>query len=400
MRVGQLLALQAICLLAVAIAACTPVDQPLAELIGESARLEPDSAGSSPAPPRSDAGEMEPMPPRPAGAGAGGSAARPNDGQPAAPETEPPQEFLPDNPNSCTDGIISPERRRLDMYILMDSNITLPGIGLWELVTSGLNMFVESSIPSATGVGIRYFGLECDPAAYEEADVDVELLSENAAAISRSTALRRFTASPMLPALQGGINYARARAIEYPDWKQVVVLVSDGFTQDFMCPYTPDDLQAAAADGYFGLPAVETHVVGVGARVNVEGLDEFVARFGAFNDIARAGGSEVSTQVERTDDPAAFMEALLSVRRRAQPCEFRAPEGVPIDQFGVWRYSLADEVPRVANAERCRDAQGWYYDRRAAPFAVSLCPQTCGWLRESDEHELRYLLGCAATTRN
>lgn len=398
MRVGQLLALQAICLLAAAYAACSPVEQPLGVLIGESARVGPEGM-AAPAP-RSGSGDSEGVPQEPTAAGGAGSAARPSAGQPSEPEPEPPQEFLPDNPNSCTDGVISPERRRLDMYILMDSNITLPGIGLWELVTSGLNMFVQTAPPSPTGIGIRYFGRECDPAAYEVADVDVDLLPDNAEAISRSTALRRFTASPMLPALQGGINYAQARAIEYPDWKQVVVLVSDGFTQDFTCPYTPDDLQSAAAEGYFGSPAVETHVVGVGARVNVEGLDEFVERFGAFNDIARAGGSEMSTQVERTDDPAAFTEALQSVRRRAQPCEFRAPEGVPIDQFGVWRYSLADEVPRVANAERCRDAQGWYYDRRAAPFAVSLCPQTCGWLRESEEHELRYLLGCAASTRN
>lgn len=398
MRAGQLLALQAICLLAAASAACAPVEQPLGVVIGESARVEPEDSAAEP--PHSGADAAEAMEPPPAATGAGGSAARPNAGEPSTPEPEPPQEFLPDNPNNCTDGVISPERRRLDMYILMDSNITLPGIGLWELVTSGLNMFVQTPPPSPTGIGIRYFGLECDPAAYEMPNVNVELLPDNAEAISRSTALRRFTTSPMLPALQGGINYARARSIENPDWKQVVVLVSDGFTQDFACPYTPDDLQAAAADGYFGSPAVETHVVGVGARVNVEGLDEFVERFGAFNDIARAGGSELATQVERTDDPAAFTEALLSVRRRAQPCEFRAPEGVPIDQFGVWRYSLADEVPRVANAERCRDAQGWYYDRRAAPFAVSVCPQTCGWLRESDEHELRYLLGCAATTRN
>jgi hypothetical protein len=304
-------------------------------------------------------------------------------------------------PGGCTfTAPLEAERRRLDMYIVMDSNITLPATGLWERTTQGLRMFVDSGSSQGLGVGIKYFGVECDPAPYAEADVEVNLLPGNATKLSKSTSLRRLNASPMLPALQGGIRHARERARNNPEWKQIVVLVSDGFTQDLTCQYTAQDLENAARAGLLGLPSIETHVIGVGVTTSVAPLDEWITRFGAFDDIAQAGGSRQALTTDINADATVFSEQLQSVRREAQPCEYAAPQAVPIDQFGVARWGVGDEVPRVTSALACRNLQGWYYSPTRSTYPVVMCNATCDWLREADDHSVVMLAGCPATTRN
>ena len=83
----------------------------------------------------------------------------------------------------------------------------------------------------------------------------------------------------MLAALKGGLTHQRVRARNHPDWKQVVVLVSDGFTQDVTCLYSTQDLADEASNGYQGFPSIETHVIGVGVTTSFnDQLDEFLTR--------------------------------------------------------------------------------------------------------------------------
>jgi hypothetical protein len=203
----------------------------------------------------------------------------------------------------------------------------------------------------------------------------------------------------MLPALVGGLSHQKMRARMHPEWKQIVVLVSDGFTQDITCLYSTQDLAEAARDGFNNDPPIETHVVGVGVTTSNQPLDEIITRLGAFNAIASAGGSVEAITTGIGDDAAAFSEALQRVRRNAMPCEFSEPAGVATSQFRVARYPNADELRKVGNVDDCRGKQGWFYAIESAPTPVTLCPATCEWLRETEDHKIGLLLSCTTGTQ-
>jgi hypothetical protein len=405
MRVRELLAANAFCLLALGLACCKRVEQPVG-VYNQHER--PARLNTEPAHPAGSTAEPE----------AGSTATPPEDaaapwtafdasmpiaedaGPPTGPSTWLPPMLLdagpsgsPNRPN-CNVREATP--RRLDMYLMVDSNVTVSATPVWEVMTDGISRFVVDPRSTGTGVGIRYFGNTCDSAEYAQPSVAVDVLPKNASAIILSTRARRWSASPMLPALEGAIQYQRARARLHPEAKQAVVLVSDGFTQDFTCQYSTQSLAEAARDGVVELPSVETHVVAVGVNTNVsQPLDSLIQWLGSFNAIAAAGGSGTAVTTDITGDAASFSEALQRVRRNAMPCEFEAPAGAMLGEFGVARFpNPAEELPLVANERSCGNGQGWYYASESAPTPVTLCKATCDWLRESDEHAIGLLLDC------
>ena len=407
MRVRELLAANAICLLALTGAACSRFEQPLGsytpDRAGEGSIDLPPTAPPESGTTGSTSGEggfpgpvidldasSAPMPT------AGATGMRPSFGWP------PPQladgGMPPEAATECvTEKVVGAKRRRLDMYLMVDNNSTLPVSGAWEDVTAGLDMFVDDELAAGTGVGIRYFGSSCNAIEYAEPTIDVGLLPANARAIRSSTKARRWTASPMLPALEGGLRFARTRSEDHPEWKQIVVLVSDALTQDFTCLYTTANLAESARDGYQGSPSIETHVIGVGVRTEFsDPLDELITRIGAYNTIASAGGSKSAILTNIGDDGSAFRDALHTVRRRATPCEFETPSNVASSEMGVIRFPLAEEVPALPSGDSCGREQGWFYATESLPYAVTLCPATCTWLAESDANQIALRLPCSA----
>jgi hypothetical protein len=296
---------------------------------------------------------------------------------------------------SCPISFEAAVSRRLDMYLMVDSNITVAATGIWEVMTDGIGRFVSDPRSKGTGVGIRYFGNSCDAKEYAVPSVEVADLPNNAIAIINSTRARRWSASPMLPALEGAIMHQKDRAKDFPDAKQVVALVSDGVSQDFTCLYSTQSLAEAARDGLIGVPSIETHVIAVGVNTTVsQPLDDLIARLGAFNAIADAGGTGQAVTTDITGDAAAFGEALQRLRRNALPCEFEAPSGAALGTFGVARFPIAQELPYVPNERSCGTRQGWYFAAESAPTPVTLCQATCDWLREAEDHEIGLLRGC------
>jgi hypothetical protein len=407
MRVRELLAANAICLLALTGVACSRFEQPLGAYTPEERMASSGEPGPGPIAPAEggsgsistgDGGVAIPVDPDasqspdPTGGVAGG---RPSFGWPPPMllDAGPP----PSDGSECVFELIETKRRRLDMYLMIDNNSTLPASGAWEDVSGGLNLFVDDEQAAGTGVGIRYFGSTCSADDYEDPTIDVRLLPGNARAIRDSTKLRRWTASPMLPALAGGLQFARDRAGSYPEWKQVVVLVSDALTQDFTCPYTTQDLAQTARDGRQGIPSIETHVIGVGVTTSTL-LDQLITRASAYNTIAIAGGSGQAVLTDYNDDASAFRDALHTVRRKASPCEFEAPPNpnLATSQFGVVRYPLATELPRMGDGDNCGTQQGWYYATESMPFPVTLCPASCRWLNDSDSNRIAIVVPCAS----
>jgi hypothetical protein len=303
----------------------------------------------------------------------------------------------------CVPSTVLPaQRQRLDMYIVMDANITLPYTGLWEFATGGLRAFVQDPRSQGTGVGLRYYGTECDPDPYDtRPTVEVDLLPQNQAALTAATEMPlTLNASPMQPALEGGIRHQKKREMNDPESKQVVVLLTDGFTQDFTCSYTEQDIEDTATAGFNGTPQIETYVIGFGVpSTNVPIADDIIARFVPLDSIASAGGTRSADKLALGGDTSVMNEALQKVRREAQPCQYLVPHELDPSLLSL-ALVPGGELPRVDDAAKCGLLPGYWFDDNNAPTAMVLCPTSCLPLQQNDSQTAVLSAGCPPKRRD
>jgi hypothetical protein len=284
------------------------------------------------------------------------------------------------------------------MYLVMDANVTLPYSGIWEMATTGVRYFVQDRAAAGVGVGLRYYGRECEADPYnKEPTVEVGVLPANADKLVAGTMLPAdYSASPMAFALKGGIEHQMQRAKDHPNRKQIVVLITDGFTQDLTCRYSLQDVEDIALNGFNAEPSIGTYVIGFGAPDTMSAIaDEVLARFSVLNGIAREGGSTRAYSVKYNDDPEEMHQALTAIRREAQPCAYDIPEDADPDKLNL---SILDNnfVPRVDGPAACRPTSpGFYYmpEGSDAPTSIELCPASCRLLQLGDFAGLLYS-GC------
>ena len=279
-------------------------------------------------------------------------------------------------------------RMRLDMYIVVDANISLPATGLWEFVTTGLKRFFADRRSQNIGAGLRFFGATCDPDDYNfKPQVEVGLVSENEQELVDVLNTRTaYTASPLQPALQGGIAHQLRRAKANPDTKQIVVLLTDGFTQDLMCRYSRQDVENEAAKGFTGSPQIETYVVGFGLPDTMNPIaDDVLARFAALDPIAEQGGTRKAYNVKFSEDPFLLEEALHSIRRTGQPCVYEVPTDIDLETLNV-SYFATRAVPRVDDKAKCGQMEGFFYvnDDNGQPKSFELCAASCNAVQRTD----------------
>lgn len=301
----------------------------------------------------------------------------------------------------CLMGSTLATRKRLDMYLVVDANVTLPYSGSWEIATKGIRMFVQDPATSGIGVGLRYYGSECEAEPYDhEPTVEVNELPGNEAELVAATMMdAEFSASPMAPALEGGILHQKARAEQYPERKQIVVMITDGFTQDLQCRYSLQDVQEKASDGFNKNPQVQTFVIGFGAPDTMSAIaDDILSRFNVLNTVAREGGSATAYSVKFNDEPETMHSMLTEIRRQAQPCAYELPPNADLDNLNL--SILENFVSRRDSRASCRLDHGWYYGPEGAetPKTAELCPRTCALLRSGDFEALFYR-GCPTVRR-
>jgi hypothetical protein len=278
----------------------------------------------------------------------------------------------------------------VDVFMMMDRSQSMgfPVEGSdqtrWEALRDAVQSFAENPDAGNIRAGIGFFSLsggddedlDCDADNYAEPVVPIDVLADTGAdlvAAIEDTEPSGLT--PTVPALQGAISYARSWAQENPERATMVVLVSDGFPTQ--CETGPDQVAAAAKEGFESDEHVRTFVIGVGD----------VARFNLDN-YARAGGTGKAYLTEADNVSDSFVEALNNITDSKLACQYAVPQppsGMKIDTNKVQViYTPAssgepEEVPSVLSLSDCADSPngGWYYDDPAMPTKITVCPCTC-----------------------
>ena len=312
--------------------------------------------------------------------------------------------LTPDGPDTCAATSAKATISPVDMYVMLDRSYSMVADGRWQSVVNAVGNVVYDQRFWGMGMGLQYFPLQqlCTPNAYAKPDVPIATLPQPAPALITSLGGNNpWGNTPMVPALQGAVSYAKDFQSKNPTRTTVIVLATDGLP-DESCQYVPDGgvvnslsgVTQIAQDAANASPPIRTFVIGVGGALNE--LDQ----------IALAGGSQAAILVNTTQGiEQQFMDALNAVRRRALACDYVIPpsEAGTIDLARVnVRFAPNDGTPNqdltyvqsLANCSKAPGGAGWYYDDETNASRVSLCPSACETVKTSDEGQLDILFGC------
>jgi len=296
----------------------------------------------------------------------------------------------------------------LDMYIMMDKSGSMGG-AKWNGVKSAITSFVNAGAPVAgIGVGIQFFpqggGSSCNPLppctngcvnfggicipgnnsaecninSYLPPAVTIQPLPGVAQQIiSAISANSPGGGTPTLPAMQSAVQATTAYAKQHPDHKVIIVLATDGDPND--CNSKVANVSSEAAKALAANPSVLTFVIGIGTVANMD-------------QIAQAGGSQKSYQVDAANANKTFLDAMNAIRGKALGCEFLLPKpsgNGTIDFSKVNVYytqkgaNKGNYLPQVQNASQCKSNPGWYYDNPNSPTKIVLCPASCDQVKNA-----------------
>lgn len=310
-------------------------------------------------------------------------------------------------PPVCSGDITPAARRELDLYLMVDTNITIPTSG-WTNLIHGLKRYVGDSRANGTGVGIGFLGFPCVMESYKTPTVGIGLLPDNRAVID--TAIDRapaFNLSPLLAAIQGSLEYARSNSQAFPQRKVALVLVTDSITDAVGCGDV-NSLSNAVMSGLTGDPPIQTYVLAVVDKDTFQ-LTIMIPNFtspqfamrsiGPLNTIAVAGGTQQAYAYNGAseDDPAKpspFTDAMLKVQSAAEPCDYAVPEGVPDDIAGTWLLinGSIDPLKQLTSKADCGDGYLLSKVSDGTRFA-HLCDNTCSDVKKANA-ELSWVSGC------
>lgn len=285
------------------------------------------------------------------------------------------------------------------LYILVDKSSSMAGFK-WDAAKAGLAAFVNDGASAGLTVGMRFFPRPadnvpvCDQKAYQTPEVPFAPLPDNAQPIidALNAATPDGFSTPVYPALGGGILAGIDNALQDPNRRTAVLLVTDGKPQgpattcNGVNPEDTNVIANLAKTGADYTPPVATYVIGL------PGVDQAFA-----NAVAAAGGTDSAILIGNVNVEESFKQALDKVRGDALPCDYEIPETVTGGQFEVTEvnvvltYSGKDPtfLPQVKS---CGD--GWHYDDPAAPKRIVLCPATCDKLHADFGAKIEIALGC------
>jgi len=288
---------------------------------------------------------------------------------------------------------VAEAKGKLDILMVYDdsgSTVFLPPFS-WEPAKIATKAFVNAPSSAGIGVGMKFFGSDCDPNFYATPDVPIADLPAQAAVVAAALDARLPAADTMTePALKGGYMHQKQWLMTHPDSKAIVLLVTDGEPDTECGGVAIGDGSAAAAEAFNGTPSIPTYVLGLGNLNNI-------------NAIAAAGGTGQAIAVDpNANNGQGIVDAFNTIRTSAQPlpCEFQIPPGgenTPAEvnlAYTPVGATMHEFVANVVDAAGCAGNQnrGWHYDNPSAPKTILTCPDTCTQLTSGGM--VQVALGC------
>jgi hypothetical protein len=287
-------------------------------------------------------------------------------------------------------------RKGLNLYFMVDSSFAIGLQPVWGQIREAITAFVDEPANAGVGVGVRYFGVVCDPLEYAMPAVEVAPLPDAAAPIKQSLPLLPLdgVAAAIAPAVTGGVLHAVELEMADPMRDTDVLLLTDGIA-DPAC----SDLASATRNvlaARVGTPSVRTHVIAIDAvfldplsAVDLTPLDQ----------LAAAGGTIAARRVVADLNSGPQIQAALrAVREAADPCSFKLPDGFVLDRTVMeWMPDGAPDSspvvwPRVDNAAACGSEPAMY--RQTGSSDLELCPTACVAFKSTPAGKLNVRLEC------
>ncbi len=275
----------------------------------------------------------------------------------------------------------------------------------WIPVGAGMKEFFADPYSKTLRASLQFFPLSDDTiqtaCAHPYATPTVALRpASDPAFVEALDKTKPSGGTPTLPALQGGITYAKEIAAARPTEKTVIVLVTDGEpgffdpgTQKFEPGCANNDVSnvaAAAKAAKDGTPSIPTYVVGVGPSLQ------------SLNAVAAAGGTNAALMVDVNDAAAtksAIVNALNGIRQQEIACDFSLPPppgGQELDPLAVnVALKNADGSENVLSySKECKTPDGWRYDDAVNPTRIFLCESSCTAARGTKDGSVSIAFGC------
>jgi hypothetical protein len=279
----------------------------------------------------------------------------------------------------------------------------------WKPVKNGVVDFFTNAGTSNVRASIAFFAAPGDKVTtcahdYSVPDVPMTPLETPTALIKALDNQVPSGGTPTLPAVIGGIKYAKRLVTENPGSEAIVVLVTDGEpaiynaatgkTETDCAPTgvsllnTIEDIATYVGGAANGTPSIKTHVIGLGDTTSI----------GKMKSVSEAAGTAF-IQVDPTDATTtrtAILTQLKAIQPKAITCKVAIPstkEGFDSGEVNVNFVHGGGSVEELSRSDDCVKP-GWRYDNAATPKFIELCPTTCDTIQKDLEGKLKILLGC------
>jgi hypothetical protein len=280
----------------------------------------------------------------------------------------------------------------------------------WEPMKLGMEDFFQNAGTIGIQASLEYFPAPGDKATTCHADYKTPAVPMTSLETPKPLidSLDRQTpggGTPTLPAVIGGINYAKQLMTTNEGAKAVVVLVTDGepaiynaTTGEIETDCAPvgstltntiPDIMNVVSAAYRGTPSIPTYVIGVGTP---EAMDSMAS-------IATSGGTDFIL-LDPTKPPeetrATLTKELQSIRSTYFQCSMPIPKSAEFDKnFVNVSFKHTDgTVQQLGLSAACTAPMGWYFDNPTTPTKIMLCDDTCKAIQKDLTGKLQILLGC------
>ncbi len=281
----------------------------------------------------------------------------------------------------------------VSIHMILDKSGSMLDGNKWSSATAALSALVDDPSAAGLGFGLQYFplGASCDADKFAIPEVPIAPLPTNAARVKASLARQTPGGdTPTLPAIRGGLEYARAQQLADPTRAVVLALLTDGRPDD--CESTTQNVAATASQGATSDPRVLTFVIGL-ANGYVD----------AMNSIAAAGGTGKAILIN--EDPMTaqqLVKTMKELRDTQRLCRYAVPSPgdatmTQLDLTITYKPTPDEkpiDVPLVAGQPACGANGGFYVDDPARPTLVALCPSTCSTVHAASASSVNVTAGC------